>query len=259
MATTFDIPGMYNATNHFIDRHTNKTSGGRVAYTDHAGDWTYHQLAAMVDQAGNVLSNLGLKAEQRVLMCMTDSVWFPAVFWGAIKIGAVPVPVNTMLTGTDYAYMLHDSCAHVLVVSESLYPKFAPHIDGQPSLGEVVIDGSSIDGRHSLSVLMESSESELPTAPTKRENSAFWLYTSGSTGQPKGAVHRQSDLVQTARLYGDGILKLDASDVVFSAAKLFFAYGLGNSMSFPLHVGCRTVLLADRPTPEIVLSVMKDQ
>ena len=250
---------MYNATNHFIDRHTNKTSGGRVAYTDHAGDWTYHQLAAMVDQAGNVLSNLGLKAEQRVLMCMTDSVWFPAVFWGAIKIGAVPVPVNTMLTGTDYAYMLHDSCAHVLVVSESLYPKFAPHIDGQPSLGEVVIDGSSIDGRHSLSVLMESSESELPTAPTKRENSAFWLYTSGSTGQPKGAVHRQSDLVQTARLYGDGILKLDASDVVFSAAKLFFAYGLGNSMSFPLHVGCRTVLLADRPTPEIVLSVMKDQ
>ena len=203
--------------------------------------------------------NLGLKAEQRVLMCMTDSVWFPAVFWGAIKIGAVPVPVNTMLTGTDYAYMLHDSCAHVLVVSESLYPIFAPHIDGQPSLGEVVIDGSSIDGRHSLSVLMESSESELPTAPTKRENSAFWLYTSGSTGQPKGAVHRQSDLVQTARLYGDGILKLDASDVVFSAAKLFFAYGLGNSMSFPLHVGCRTVLLADRPTPEIVLSVMKDQ
>ncbi len=258
MATTIDIPGMYNATNHFIDRHANKTCGVRVAYTDHTGDWTYHQLAAMVDQAGNVLSNLGLKAEQRLLMCMTDSVWFPVVFWGAIKIGAVPVPVNTMLTGTDYAYMLHDSCAHVLVVSESLYPIFAPHIDGQPSLGEVVIDGSSIDGRHSLSVLMESSESELPTAPIKRENSAFWLYTSGSTGPPKGAVHRQSDLVQTARLYGDGILKLDESDVVFSAAKLFFAYGLGNSMSFPLHVGCRTVLLADRPTPEIVLSVMKD-
>ncbi len=116
MAITIDIPQMYNATNHFIDRHTGKTSGVRVAYTDHAGDWTYQELAAMVNQAGNVLSNLGLKAEQRVLMCMTDSVWFPAVFWGAIKIGAVPVPVNTMLTGEDYAYMLHDSYARVLVV-----------------------------------------------------------------------------------------------------------------------------------------------
>ena len=259
MATTIDIPGMYNATNHFIDRHAGKTSGTRIAYTDHAGDWTYQQLAILVDQAGNVLSNLGLKAEQRVLMCMTDSVLFPAVFWGAIKIGAIPVPVNTMLTDVDYAYMLHDSRARVLVVSESLYPKFAPNIDRQSSLEEVVIDGSSIDGRPSLSVLMESFEAELSTAPTQRQDSAFWLYTSGSTGQPKGAVHRHSDLVQTARLYGDGILKLDQSDVVFSAAKLFFAYGLGNSMSFPLHVGCRTVLLADRPTPEIVLSVMKDQ
>jgi 4-hydroxybenzoate-CoA ligase/benzoate-CoA ligase len=250
---------MYNATNHFIDRHAGKTSGARVAYTDHTGDWTYQKLAAMVNQAGHVLSNLGLKAEQRMLMCMTDSVWFPAVFWGAIKIGAVPVPVNTMLTDADYAYMLNDSCARVLVVSESLYPKFVPHIDAQSSLGEVVIDGSGTDGRPSLSVLMESFEAELPTAPTKPGDAAFWLYTSGSTGQPKGVVHRHSDLVQTARLYGDGILKLDKSDVAFSAAKLFFAYGLGNGMSFPLHVGCRTVLLADRPTPESVLSVMKDQ
>ena len=157
---------MYNATNHFIDRHAGKTSGSRIAYTDHAGDWTYQQLAILVDQAGNVLSNLGLKAEQRVLMCMTDSVSFPAVFWGAIKIGAIPVPVNTMLTDVDYAYMLHDSCARVVVVSESLYPKFTPHIDGQSSLEEVVIDGSSIDGRPSLSVLMESFEAELSTAPT---------------------------------------------------------------------------------------------
>jgi len=259
VAATIDIPQMYNATNHFIDRHAGKTSGARVAYTDHTGDWTYQKLAAMVNQAGHVLSNLGLKAEQRMLMCMTDSVWFPAVFWGAIKIGAVPVPVNTMLTDADYAYMLNDSCARVLVVSESLYPKFVPHIDAQSSLGEVVIDGSGTDGRPSLSVLMESFEAELPTAPTKRGDAAFWLYTSGSTGQPKGVVHRHSDLVQTARLYGDGILKLDKSDVAFSAAKLFFAYGLGNGMSFPLHVGCRTVLLADRPTPESVLSVMKDQ
>ena len=179
---------MYNASSHFVDRHIGETSDVRVAYTDHAGDWTYHQLSVMVHQAGNVLLNLGLKAEQRVLMCMTDSVWFPAVFWAAIKIGAVPVPVNTMLTGADYAYMLHDSSARVLVVSENLYPKFVPHIGGQSSLGEVVIDGSSIDGRHSLSVLMESSESELPTAPTKREDSAFWLYTSGSTGPPKGCL-----------------------------------------------------------------------
>ncbi|GIT48220.1 MAG: hypothetical protein Ct9H300mP14_01480 [Gammaproteobacteria bacterium] len=105
---------MYNATNHFIDRHTNKTSGGRVAYTDHAGDWTYHQFGAHGRSSRQrIIKFWGLKAEQRVLMCMTDSVWFPAVFWGAIKFGAVPVPVNTMLTGTDYAYMLHDSCAHV--------------------------------------------------------------------------------------------------------------------------------------------------
>ena len=259
MATTIDIPQMYNAANHFIDRHSDRTPGNRIAYTDYTGDWTYQQLVAMVNQAGNVLSNLGLKEKQRVLMCMTDSVLFPAVFWGAIKIGAIPVPVNTMLTDTDYAYMLDDSCASILVVSESLYPKFATQLDSRSSLDEVVIDGSSIDGRPSLSTLMESFGSELSTVPTQREEPAFWLYTSGSTGQPKGAVHRHSDLVQTAQLYGDGVLNLDQSDVVFSAAKLFFAYGLGNGMSFPLHAGCRTVLLTDRPTPDSVLSVMKNQ
>ena len=145
---------MYNAANHFIDRHSDRTPSNRIAYTDYAGDWTYQQLVALVNQAGNVLSNLGLKEKQRVLMCMTDSVLFPAVFWGAIKIGAIPVPVNTMLTDTDYAYMLDDSCARILVVSESLYPKFATQLDSRSSLDEVVIDGSSIDGRPSLSILM---------------------------------------------------------------------------------------------------------
>ena len=105
MATTIDIPEIYNAANHFIDRHSGRPPINRIAYTDYAGDWTYQQLVALVNQAGNVLSNLGLKEKQRVMMCMTDSVLFPAVFWGAIKIGAIPVPVNTMLTGADYAYM----------------------------------------------------------------------------------------------------------------------------------------------------------
>ena len=161
MATTIDIPQMYNAANHFIDRHSDRTPGNRIAYTDYAGDWTYQQLVAMVNQAGNVLSNLGLKEKQCVLMCMTDSVLFPAVFWGAIKLGPIPVQVNTMLTDSDYAYMLDDSCARILVVSESLYPNFSTQLDRRSSLGKVVIDGASIDDRPSLSILMESFDSEL--------------------------------------------------------------------------------------------------
>lgn len=253
-----DLPVQYNAAEYFIDRHLDAGRRQRVVFTDQSGPWTCAQLSDRVDRVGNALLELGVAAEQRVLMCMLDSIDFPAVFFGAIKIGAIPVPVNTMLVEDDYQHMLNDSQAAVLVVSDTLYSRFAEWLGNQPHLRHVVIAGRGADGHSTLSGLMREASPVLDCAPTRADDPAFWLYTSGSTGKSKGAVHRQSDLFQTCQLYASGVLGLNEDDVIFSAAKLFFAYGLGNAMSFPLHAGCRTVLLADRPTPDVVLDTMKE-
>ena len=203
-----------------------------------------------MNRAGNALRALGVRPEQRVLLLLTDTVRFPALFFGAIKIGAVPVPVNTLLTAGDYDDLLRDSRAVTLVVSAALFARVAPVLAGQPFLEHVVVDGSVEDGGPTLALapLLERAEPALPAAPTTADDVAFWLYTSGSTGKFKGAVHLQSDLVHTAELYAVGVLGLREDDRVFSAAKLFFAYGLGNSLTFPLRVGATAVLMAERPT-----------
>lgn len=247
------FPRAYNAAAHFIDRHLDEGRGDKVAFIDEAGALTYRALAEQVNRVGNALRALGLGMEQRVLLAMVDTARFPSAFFGAIKIGAVPVPVNTWLTAADYDYLLRDSRAPVLIVSASLYGKLAPILPGQPFLEHVIIDG---DGDHgalpSLAAHLATASPELTPAETTPDDMGFWLYTSGSTGQLKGAVHLQSDLEVTAELYGVGVLGVRADDRIFSAAKLFFAYGLGNAMSFPLHVGATAILMAERATPEAV-------
>jgi len=255
------IPREYNAASDLIDRNVLEGRGRKVALREAGRQTTYAQLAERMNRAGNALRSLGLQMEQRVLLCLLDTVDFPALFWGAIKIGAVPVPVSTLLSTKEYDFLLRDSRARALVVSSGLLEKFEPILGGQPFLQSVLVAGDSspqTGGRHNLDSLLASASPELNAAPTSCDDVAFWLYSSGSTGTPKGAMHLQSDLLYTARLYGQGVLGIRPDDVVFSAAKLFFAYGLGNAMTFPFSVGATSVLLAERPTPASVMRMLQE-
>lgn len=257
------VPRDYNAAVDFLDRHVAEGRGDRIAVRDDRGDHTYAALAMRANRAGNSLRALGVGLEQRVCMCMLDTADFPAVFFGAIKAGAVPVPLNTLLTTNDYAFMLKDSRARALVVSDALYEKLAPAIAASPFLESVIVasspSGGSDGGHPRLDALLDAADASLAPASTTCDDVAFWLYSSGSTGTPKGALHLQSSLVQTAALYGQGVLGITQDDVVFSAAKLFFAYGLGNAMTFPFFVGATAVLMAERPTPAAVMRVLRDR
>jgi 4-hydroxybenzoate-CoA ligase len=255
------LPRDYNAASHFIDRHLADPCRDKIAFIDDRGRYTYTELAERVNRAGNALKSLGLEMEHRVMLCLLDGIEFPSLFWGALKIGAVAVPISTMLTSSDYDHMLHDSRARVLVLSEPLLERFEPILAGQPHLKTVVVVGrQSADGDRAyrnFEALTAASASSLNCAGTVIDDAALWLYTSGSTGKPKAAVHLHGDLAQTASLYGEGVLGIGENDIVFSGAKLFFAYGLGNAMTFPLHVGATSVLMPERSTPDAVMSVMR--
>ncbi len=253
-----EVPRSYNAAAEFIDVHSAAGRGAKTAFIDERGPCSYAELAGRVNRAGNALRELGAELETRVMLCLLDTVEFPAVFWGAIKAGAVAIPVNTLLTTQDYEYMLNDSRARILVVSEALFDKFAPVLSRAPLLREVVIAGGRREGYRSLDDLMADAPDTLTAATTTADDVAFWLYTSGSTGMPKGSMHLHSDLVYTAVLYGQGVLGIREDDVVFSAAKMFFAYGLGNTLTFPLYVGATAAVIAGRPTPESVLSALQE-
>jgi benzoate-CoA ligase family protein len=256
-----DFPPVYNAAVDLLDRHVAQGRGDRVAYTDDRTTVTYAELTARAARAGNALRGLGLEPEQRVVLALQDTVDFPAVFLGAIKLGAVPVPVNTLLTPAEYVFMVRDSRARVLVVSDVLLPRLADAIAFVPGLRVIVAStpvGGPAAGYPRLDDLLAASAPELAPAATSPDDVAFWLYSSGSTGVPKGVLHLHAHLVRTAALYARPILGIRADDVVFSAAKLFFAYGLGNALTFPLSVGARAVLMAERPTVAAVARIMRE-
>jgi benzoate-CoA ligase len=234
----------------------------KTAYIDPRGAWTYGQLGDRVTRFSLWLHHSGPRREERVLICLTDTIDWPTAFLGTLHAGMVAVPVNTLLTEDDYAYMLADSRATSLVVSEALYPKFAKLL-GSGSfrhVQQVLISGKAPDlhAHYELESAIKGvhERGTYVPPPTTRDDIAFWLYTSGSTGKPKAAVHVHADLKLTNDLYAAPILGLTENDVVYSVAKLFFAYGLGNAMTFPLSVGAATVLLPDRPTPEAVAEIL---
>ena len=245
------FPRMYNAAVDLVDRHVAEGRGARIAYRDERGACSYAELLQRVDAAGQALRAIGVMPEERVILLMLDGVDFVAAFLGAMKAGAVPVPVSTMLRPADYAFFARDSRARAVVVSDALAPMLGSALADVEPKPQLVVAPAGLE-----SLAAREPPTLAPFAATP-DDVAFWLYSSGSTGTPKGALHLHAHLMRTAALYGRGVLGLGADDVVYSAAKLFFAYGLGNSLTFPLAVGATTVLCADRPTPATVARVMR--
>ncbi|MDE2002450.1 MAG: benzoate-CoA ligase family protein [Betaproteobacteria bacterium] len=251
------IPRQYNAADDLIGRNLAAGRQDKPAFIDDAGTYTYADVDRRASQFANVLRKLGIDIEQRILLCMHDSIDFPSAFLGALRAGVVPVAVNTVLTQGDYEYMLADSRARVAVVSAPLLPLFMPLLPRLPSLRRILVSGEKVEGTDELASLMAAAGESFETARTTCDDPCFWLYSSGSTGAPKGTVHVHSSMIQTAELYARPVLGIDASDVVFSAAKLFFAYGLGNGLSFPMAVGATAILMAERATPAAVFARLR--
>ncbi len=242
-----ELPRTYNAAVDLVERNLAAGRGAKPAFVDDSGATTYAQLAERVDRAANALRGLGVKREQRIAIAMLDSADWVALFLGAIKAGIVPVALNTLLTPADYEYQLNDSSARALFISVALQKGFDGMQAKCPHLKYVVNDAQLKD-------LLDTADPKAEPADTLRDEMCFWLYSSGSTGAPKGTVHLHSHLIATADLYARPVLGIRESDIVFSAAKLFFAYGLGNSLTFPLAVGATTILMAERPTPDAVFT-----
>jgi benzoate-CoA ligase family protein len=220
------------------------------------GAVSYGQLAGLTGAVASFLTMLGLEREQRVLMILDDSPAFPAAFLGAMRIGAVPVPVNPMDRVDNYAYYLDDSYAKVLFVEGSLFADLEEILTARPALHVVVVDGDP--GPYTSFASFDSTHhAELgPPLDTHREDMAFWLYSSGSTGRPKGVVHAHGDISVTVDQYARNILRIDERDVCYSTTKLFHAYGLGNGLSFPLSVGATAGLVKGRSTPERIFEAV---
>jgi benzoate-CoA ligase len=252
------IPREYNAAYDLIERNLRAGRGNKVAYIDDRGRYTFGDLAARVNRFANVLDRLEVRREERVLVCLLDTIDFPSVFLGAIKSGVVPIAANTLLTPADYQYMLRDSRAEALVVSKQLWPQFKEIVKDSPTLRHIIVSGGAEPGTLDLDALMAEAADTFQVAETTCDDPCFWLYSSGSTGKPKGTVHIQSSMIYTAELYAVPTIGINENDVVFSAAKLFFAYGLGNGLSFPLSVGATTILMAERPTPDAVFKRLRE-
>lgn len=254
----------YNAVADFVDIHIAQGRGDKTAFVDPESSLTYRSLQARSIRFANALRRLNVQREQRVALLLHDTVDYPVAFWGTIRSGAVAVPLNTFLNSELYAYMLADSRAVGLVVASSLVPVVAPLLDDLPDLKTVIVvdagdSGASVPGRvvhHFDDVLADAGDAPY-VAPTISDEVAFWLYTSGSTGDPKGVKHVHTSLMATARLFGQRVLGIREDDVVHSASKLFFAYGLGNAMTFPLSVGATAVLWPHRPSPDGVFEIMR--
>ena len=253
-------PERFNFAQHLIDRNAGRPD--KPAYIDDAGQITYGQLADRIRRCAAGLLALGLRREERVLLLLHDCNDWPVAFLGALYAGVVPVAVNTLLTDDDYAYMLAHSRAQAAIVSGALLPTLQSALarGGHEVHSLVVSDGADLPaGALGFDAwLAAQTPAAAPTA-TLADDIGFWLYSSGSTGRPKGAVHTQGSLYWTAELYARPVLGLREDDVTFSAAKLFFAYGLGNALSFPLSVGATVVLTAERPTPAACFKRMVEQ
>ncbi len=239
-----DLPEQMNASTYFLDANVEAGRGEKVAVLD-AGDgstYTYGDILSMANRAANALKGLGLRREERVMLLLPDSPELVCCFFGAIRIGAVPIPTNTLLVPADYEYLLNDSRARVLVVSEQLLSRIEPIRHRLVHVEHIVVVGQPVEGRLCYRELLNAASTECAPEILSKDDACFWLYSSGTTAFPKGAVHLQHDMIVAADLYATPTTGIDENDRTFSVAKLFFAYGLGNGLYFPFRVGATTIL-----------------
>src|SRR3989442_3962791 len=243
------LPAQFNVATWFVDRNVAEGRGASPAFHCEDRTLTYTDVQDLTNRTGNALLDLGVRMEDRVLLLCLDAPEFLGAFWGAIKIGAIPIPVNTLMRADDYLYFLQDSRAKAAVISAPLLAEAGPVLGQTPHLRHVLVAGGKPGAHLSYEDRVARASASLTTAETSKDDAAFWLYSSGSTGRPKGAVHLHHDMVVCYETYAAQVLKLRPDDKVFSAAKLFFAYGLGNAGYFPMGAGAQRVLYPHRPTP----------
>ncbi len=251
-----------NAALHFVDRHIGQGRADKTAFREAAGarrSLTYGQLAARSDLVAGAFRRADIRPEERVACIILDQIEYPEIFWGGLKAGVIPVALNTLLATPVYDFILRDSRATCLIVSHELWQVVGPAAAGNAHLRKViVIGGETPDGATSYEAFLDGA-TPAPAREVGEDDCAFWLYSSGSTGQPKGVRHVHAALKATADTYGAQVLGVREDDVVYSVAKIFFAYGLGNAMTFPMSVGATTVLFNGRPTPEVVTNIIAEE
>ncbi len=252
-----DLPAIYNAATTFVDENITQGRGGKVAIYYQDRHITYQEVFENVNRTGSALRDLGIEIEQRVLVILPDSPEFAYSFFGAIKIGAVAVPTNPWMFAKDYEYLINDSRARAIIVHESTLPEIEKIWDNTPFLKHVIVVGAPKGKALSYENLIAQASIKLEAEKTSRDDVCFWCYTSGSTGNPKGAVHLQHDMITISDLFVAPVLQMKETDLCFSASKMFFSYGLGNSLYFPFRFGASTVLWPDKPEPEKILQVIE--
>jgi 4-hydroxybenzoate-CoA ligase len=247
----------YNAAVDFVDRNVTEGRGGKTACIDPSRNLTYGQLRDAAARVGPMLARFGVEPENRIAMILLDTVDFPILFWGAIRAGMVPIPLNTRLTAEQIRYVLEDSRAKIAFVSTALLPVVEEAAQGLRTLQRVVVVGGGPDRLPRLDALLAAEREPAAAARTCADEIAYWLYSSGTTGMPKGVMHVHSSPMTMARLAGQDRIGVREDDVVFSAPKLFFAYGLGNAILCPMSVGATSVFYPERPTPQTVFETLR--
>ncbi len=253
-----DFPEPYNAVCDLVDRHIVQGRATKIALIDKNGSYAYGEIAARVNRVANVMQELGLKCGDRIILCLLDTVDFPTLFLGALRAGVIPVPINPLLPRQDFADILNDSGARIAFVGADFLSTFEPEFSGPRKDDLIVTGGGGAPGEHrQLSALMAVASESAQTAGSTHDSVAFWLYTSGSTGQPKGVMHSHGDLIASAALAGLALFRVTPDDILYSASKLFFAYGLGSSLSVPFYCGAKVILNDERPKPDRVLACVE--
>lgn len=248
----------YNATSDLLDTNLERGRAEKVAVRTHEAQWTYGEIAGLVNRTGNALRGLGVEAENRVLVAVPDSVAFAASFFGAIKLGAVPIPVSPVRRAEEYVWLLADSRAKAAVVSEPVAALLRESNVLREPAPPLIVTGRPGPRQLSFDELIAAADPELSPADTRRDDVGFWLYSSGTTGRPKGVVHLQHDMRFCVDAYGKDVLAINESDVTFSVSRLHFAFGLGGGLYYPFSAGATTVLVAEPPQPRVVLEVTRE-